>query len=71
MVNKPKRPQSPKRLIWVVIFVALCLGAVMVAVMVTSPRELTPQQADATQTQLAHTALNALDSLFAEPEATP
>jgi formate/nitrite transporter FocA (FNT family) len=58
-------------MIWVLVFVFMLIGTIAVGVLLTAPRSLSQEQIDATQTQLADTAIDALDSLFTEPEATP
>ena len=72
-MTQPTMPQKSQRtpLMWLAVPVVVLLVVTVLVIALITPRELTPEQADATQTQMAATAVNVLDSLFDLPDATP
>lgn len=51
--------------------VVVLLVVIVLVIALITPRELTEEQVAATQTQMAATAVNVLDSLFDQPDVTP
>jgi len=65
-----QKPQRSNLILLMVPVVVLLVVTVLVIALIT-PRELTEEQVAATQTQMAATAVNVLDSLFDQPDVTP
>lgn len=65
-----QKPQRANLILLTVPLVVLVVVTVVVIALIT-PRELTEEQVNATQTQMAATAVNLLDSLFDQLDVTP
>ncbi|MCA9884218.1 MAG: hypothetical protein H6670_01135 [Anaerolineaceae bacterium] len=58
------------KIIWLMVPIVLLMTAAVVVIALLAPRELTSEDVAETQTPLAATAANVLDSLFDQPDET-